>query len=262
MAYQLIYKHFILCRFAMDLDKTIDWADADTFGRHLAMAKQAIVPTLENQTKKNFILVFLTHHDTEENTDMLKGLTDKFPVEVVNPVKEAVLTGGRIGNAEVVITSRLDYDDYIDREVVEHIQSLVKENPKAMLYGISTGCTYDMEEKQPYLFATPPYGMEMHGLHAPMLSAIYNLHYVRRPFTVLDLGQHDKCIDTFDKKQGEWLRWTVDSRKIAVLDYLNEVGFLWTRHPLSFTQRDGFLHNTAIKVKISEEDMATKFGFR
>ena len=61
---------------------------------------------------------------------------------------------------------------------------------------------------------------------------------------------------------GEWLRWPVDGRKIATLGYFKEVGFLWARHPLSFTQRNGFRHNTAIKVEMSDEELATKFGLK
>lgn len=252
-------RHYIICRFALDVGAGIDWTDADTFRRHLDIARKAIVPTLENQTDRDFTLLFLTHHDTEENTALLRGLTDRYPVEVSNPRKEPLLTPERLGGAERVITSRLDYDDYVDSQVVARIHSACKDDLKVLLYGLHTGATYDPADDTLRLFANPAFISSGNGLHAPMCTVMYNTHYVRRPFTILDLGQHTECVAGLLRQENELLRWPVRERKFRLTDCHHTLGFLWTRHPLSFSV-GSVRHNTDIDIRTDSAALQAKFG--
>lgn len=256
----LSYRHLIFCRFAMDYDPSIDWTCGEVYQKYLSVARRGIIATLENQTDKGFTLIFLTQHDTEENIALLKALSSQFPIEVINPDKAKVLTPERLGGAEIIITSRLDYDDYVDRECVAHIHNLIKTNPKILLYGIETGATYDSQEQIPHLFSTPRYGLQTTGLHAPMLTLIYNIHYMQRLITVLDLGQHAKCVENLNKMQGQLLRWPINTKEITILDYMNSLGFLWVRHPLSFTYKNGFHHNTDIRIALTPQELTHHFS--
>ena len=252
-------RHYIICRFALDVGAGIDWTDADTFRRHLEIARQAIIPTLANQTDRTFTLLFLTHHDSEVNTALLKGLTDRFPIEVANPRQGDLLTPERLGGAERVITSRLDYDDYVDRQVVARIHNACRDDLKVLLYGLNTGATYDLADGALRLFANPAFITSGNGLHAPMCTVMYNTHYVRRPFTILDLGQHTECVASLLRQEGSLLRWSVRDTKFRLTDCHHTLGFLWTRHPLSFSV-GSVRHNTDIDIRMSAAALQAKFG--
>ena len=243
----------------MNYDKSINWDNSNTFDKYLEIAKNNIIRTLENQTDKNFILVFFTQHDTEENINKLKSLSDKFTIIIHNPDKGNFLESNIISDVELIATSRLDYDDFVDRECVANVHKLFKPELKVALFGINSGCTFDTKTKEAYFFSPTKYMISKTGLNAPMCTLLYNIHYMKKPITILDLGTHQNCISNFIKLKNNILRWDIDINGILNIFYYNTLGFIWTRHDLSFS-KSSIIHNSTIKLDVVNEDFKNTFG--
>lgn len=155
-------KHFIFSRFFTYERRgyPYDIFDVTFLTKQLILAKN-MLKSLENQTNKNFQLIFLTNPKFFDNPkyefifSALKYATTlpikfikakgglcktKWNNELLNLLKESW------NNYDFVITSRMDFDDFIFKDAVADTQSKVDDCDSILAYGYNRGYSYIYKE--------------------------------------------------------------------------------------------------------------------
>lgn len=145
-------KHFIFSRFfsGQNPDYLYNVLASNFLKMQLPLAKN-LLRSLENQTNKNFELVFYANPKFFDNPkyefvfSTLRGyttltLTFVKPSDIHSLVKEAY------NNYDFVIQTGMDFDDFAHRDVVADMQSKVTECKDILTYGYGKGYIYDKNE--------------------------------------------------------------------------------------------------------------------
>lgn len=140
-------KHFVFSRFFPHQDPNYphDVCDVD-FLKEQVLLVPNILRSLENQTCKNFEVVFLANDNYFSDPKYefiftaLKNTT--LPVKVIKRVDMVPLLKGAYDNYDFVIQSRLDFDDFMCKDAVADIQSKVTECDSILAYGYCKGYEY------------------------------------------------------------------------------------------------------------------------
>lgn len=159
-------KHFILSRlFTFQRVKyPYNVLDVDFLSKQLPLAKN-MLDSLENQTNKNFDLVFMANEkffedpkyefvfSTLKNSTSLplkfiRGRGDKCKAEL-NPELLDLLKAS-LNEYDFVITTRMDFDDFIFKNAVAEAQSKVDECENILAYGYNNGYEYFYGDLYPY----------------------------------------------------------------------------------------------------------------
>lgn len=159
-------KHFILMRFFSFYDPRYphNIYDVDFLAKNLNLAKNNGLPSLANQSSKNFTLLFLVNEkffDNKKYKFIFKTLQDccteaaidfKFikisPKRFVNKVPKyestelPALFKDAFNNYEYVIQSRMDFDDFLYKDAIADTQRKVDECETLLAYGYSKGYSY------------------------------------------------------------------------------------------------------------------------
>lgn len=142
-------KHFIFMRFFTFRDPKYpyDIYDTNFLSKQLVFAQNNALPSLENQTDKNFELVFLVNH---------KFLTDKKYEFIFSTLKESTtlpltfirqndipkLVNDAYDNYDFVIQSRMDFDDFVYKDAIADTHSKINECENILAYGYCKGYIY------------------------------------------------------------------------------------------------------------------------
>ena len=142
-------KHFVLIRFFpwQDPRYPYDVFDVDFLSKQLILAKNNALSSLENQTNKNFELVFLMNGKFFSDLKydfMFKELQNAtlLPLRFVKFNDRHDLIKEAMNEYEFVITSKIDFDDFIFKNAVADTQSKVEDCDKILAYGYCKGYTY------------------------------------------------------------------------------------------------------------------------
>ncbi len=155
-------KHFIFVRFFSFYDAKYphDIFDENFLLKQLPLAKN-VLNSLENQTNKDFELIFVLHprffddvnyyfisFALEEYTTLpIKFMRNDGGSYLFSPnlnPEVATLLEDAINNYDYVITTRIDYDDFIYKDAVADTQSKVKECDSVLGYGYCLGYEYSL----------------------------------------------------------------------------------------------------------------------
>ncbi|MBD3879682.1 MAG: hypothetical protein SR1Q5_08415 [Quinella sp. 1Q5] len=155
-------KHFIFVRFFSfhDAKYPHDIFDVDFLLKQLPLARN-VLNSLENQTNKNFELIFVLHprfFDDLEYSFIFSTLEEytTLPIKFMrndggsylfspnsNP-EVAKFLEDATKNYDYVITTRIDYDDFIYKDAVADTQSKIKECDSVLGYGYCLGYEYSL----------------------------------------------------------------------------------------------------------------------
>lgn len=141
-------KHFIFSRFFPYQRKTFpyDVLDVDFLSKQLPLAKN-MLRSLENQTNKNFELVFVANPKYFGNPEyelIFSTLQDftTIPLRFIKKDEECHLVKYSFSEYDFVVTTRLDFDDFVYKDAVADTQSKIEECHKILLYGYCRGYVY------------------------------------------------------------------------------------------------------------------------
>ena len=161
-------KHFIVIRFFpyKDDDFAQDIFDLDFLSRQVLLAKNNCIKSLENQSNKNFEIVFLANEKyfTDKKFDFifteLKNSTE-LPISFIKTTDKnfakkelKAFIKAACNEYDYVIHSRTDLDDFIYKDAVADTQNKVKECDIVLSYGYCKGYVYFNGVMYPYF---PPY---------------------------------------------------------------------------------------------------------
>lgn len=151
--------------------------------------KEYLLPSLENQSCKDFkwILV-LGNTNNISYINSLLNFNNSFEYEILY-LKELKNYIKNITNGfDVLITTRLDYDDRIYYDAVNDVRKAINIEKPMLLYGYGMGVYYYELDGKYYEFNS--YNMN-DGIIGIFVSLITILKNVNDSYSILDLGSHE-----------------------------------------------------------------------
>lgn len=159
-----IVKHFVIVRFFpyKDADFEQDIFDLNFVSRQVLLAKNNCLKSLENQSNKNFELIFLANEKyfTDKKFDFLFTELRNSTTLPINFIKTAEknfakskltdLIKKAYNEYEFVIQSRIDLDDFVYKDGVADTQNKIYKCDNMLLYGYLRGYVYFNGEMYPY----------------------------------------------------------------------------------------------------------------
>lgn len=259
------FTHLIITRFMCDnfikKDSSENIFSPEWKEMSLNMALHHIIPTLENQTNKNFKLIFLVANNLNNyDLERIKHLSNEIEIMPVHLFMFDSFIKNH--NSDYLITSRLDYDDHVYNKCVEDIHNIVKFRPNSMLWGLGEGVSIIDGEKDAYLMYNYHW-LYNEGLPAPMATLILKKEEVKEYFDIYKLGFHTEVSKIFDNVQSYYFKYPEFTREnIHNRKSQNEIDYIWIRHKYSASALcNDIIHTTNIKVDLSEEELKERFGY-
>ena len=266
-------KHFIFSRFFTFNDPKYphDIYDVDFLSTQLPLAKN-MLSSLENQTNKNFDLVFLVNEKFFDNPTyefVFKTLQDSTTLSLtfIRKYHPHRLVEDAYTKYDFVIQSRMDFDDFIYKDAVADTQSKIHECDKILAYGYCKGYMY--LNKELFHFDTGTrWGNEGH--HSILQSLIVKSSFAKKiPFFEPYYFNHTKIklnIKGFLEKNGVEFSESMFQRNTSTNAYV------YFRHDfshMSLTNHAGDLNFEIKKYsnqKLNHKDITKKqlkdeFGF-
>lgn len=164
-------KHFIIMRFFpnQDIGYLYNVLHKGFLKKQLDLAVNNSLRSLENQTNKNFEVVFLMHPRffVDKSYEFLfTTLRDAITVPVHFPKKDEYppLVKDASNKYDFVILSRMDFDDFLHKDAVADTQNKVNECENVLVYGYCNGYAYLNEIKEVFLYFRPFNGIGHNGL--------------------------------------------------------------------------------------------------
>ena len=149
--------------------------------------------SLENQTNKNFEVVFIMNPAFFESKNYqfifshLKGATT-LPVSFVLSGSLIPFITNAVYENDFVIQTRMDFDDFVYKDAVADTQSKVEECSKIMIYGYCKGYSYFDGEMLPYF-----HNYNGVGHHSIFQSVIMKSSFIKNlPLRTAYFGSHSK----------------------------------------------------------------------
>ena len=257
-----IFKHFIITRFlCINFNHTNEELFSDAWLQNaFKLTKSHFIPTLENQTNRNFEVVFLIHDDIPfEKVEALERINTSVRSHIIRSKNLDGFLNTYKDKTDLLITSRLDYDDNIHKSVVDDIQRYAIENfDKITIYGLNLGSTIKDGEFTAYKRDIPKYEGNQ-GYFSIMETLILPSNMCESYFSIYKLGNHTNVIP--------YLRENAESLGIQKLnndffhkDTSDEIKYLWVRHDMSQSvMANGIWHTSDEKVSLNLKD---DFGYQ
>lgn len=256
------FKHFIITRFlCINFNHTNEELFSDAWLQNaFKLTKNHFIPTLENQTNKNFEIVFLIHNDIPfEKVEELNRINTPIKFHIIRNKDLDVFLNTYKDKTDLLITSRLDYDDNIHKSVVDDIQKYAIENfDKITIYGLNLGSTIKDGEFIAYEKNIPKYEGNQ-GFFSIMETLILPSNMCESYFSIYKLGNHTNVIP-YLKENAELLGIQKLNNDFFHKDTSNEIKYLWVRHDMSQSvMANGIWHTSDKKVPLNLKD---DFGYQ
>jgi len=247
-------RHFVITRFLCSDFGYGDKIKSPEFIKEgIRLVKTFFLPSLLNQSSHNFEIVFAIHDTIGiEKIEALRQLK-------TGNIKTHIVRWGNINRFiceqttadEIVITSRMDYDDLVFRDAVSVIQNAALEtsNKGYIWHGYSTGCTMIEEDKTHELhFMSKNYSGD--GAWSTFQSLVL---YKGKRISIYGLGDHTKIKRNI--KEGK-VGLSYDDG-LFLLDN-REMSYIWVRH--QNTGSHSCSHDTAKIIMCPNNEFKFRFG--
>ncbi|MBD3879680.1 MAG: hypothetical protein SR1Q5_08405 [Quinella sp. 1Q5] len=181
-------KHFVITRFfERKVEGYIhDIFDVNFVSEQVLLAKNNVLKSLENQTNKNFEIIFLVNDKylSEEKygfifTELKSGIT--LPIRFMRSNTLRELIQGAYNSYDFVISTKIDYDDFAYKNAVADTQNKVEECDRILSYGYNKGYVYFDKELYPFYDLYEKNGMAHASIFQSLIlesSFAKNLPYV------------------------------------------------------------------------------------
>lgn len=233
--------HLIITRFMIEFWPLEEFSKKiyrkDYILNGIRVMKKYLFPSLENQSCKKFIWILKLGN--KANISYVKSLLDlnkSFKSNVIyeKDIKDYIrnVTKG----SEILITTRIDYDDRIYYDAVNDVRKAININKPMILYGYNRGVHYyEINNKYYELIKNN----EKYDVLSIFLSLIIVINKVKDLYNIFDLGTHvhvrRRIIDSFKSFGIKELNY-----EPAIFDS-GEAKFVWVRQNYSglykFSQR-------------------------
>ena len=245
-------KHFIFIRFFEKVTPgyPYDVLSVDFLQNAVRLAQNPL-GSLENQTNKNFEIVFFVNEKffKEEKyafiIPTLKNLTT-IPTMFTEGKKSRSLVKKALNEYDFVIQSRLDYDDFVYKDAVADTQSKVNECKDLLMYGYCKGYSYLNGEILPNYYV-----WNGTGHHSILQSLILKSSFARDlPFILGPWAGHYKIkisMAALLKKFG------IEFREDMFQQNLSTNAFIYFQHELATFRSISKKLPTAVSMSVGHE---------
>ena len=152
-------KHFVVVRFFphQGIDYPYNVLNPDFLSKQAALAKSNIIKSLENQTNKNFELIFHVHPRVFSDRRYRRVLatlksSETLPIKFVKKGETPLLVKEAFENYDYVIQTRMDLDDFVYKDAVADTQNKINECENLLSYGYCNGYMYFKNNLYTYLY--------------------------------------------------------------------------------------------------------------
>ena len=191
--------HLIITRFLMFFNKTFSPKiyTEDYIKNGIRVMKKYLFPSLDNQSCKNFTWILIL--GDKANITYVKSLLNfniSFPYNVLfaKSLKNYIRNSNK--DFDVLITTRIDYDDRIYYDAVNDVRKAININRPIILYGYNRGVYYSELDNKYYNFDL---NCE-NGTMSIFISLITVLNKINDTYTVYDLKNHENIRKTLLEK--------------------------------------------------------------
>lgn len=190
--YNIKIIHLIITRFMIEFYRVNGFPKKlykkDYLLNGIRVLKKYLLSSLENQTCKKFVWILMVGDKT--NISHVKSMISfnySFDCFVVNQnsIKKFIKKISK--GSDVLISTRIDYDDQIYYDAVNDVRKAVNINKPMILYGYNRGVHYFEYNKKYYEFFST---FNNEGVMSVFASLIVVLKKVNSTYIVYDLGNH------------------------------------------------------------------------
>ena len=256
-------KHFIITRFFSESfgkskQEMLDMLDNNTLLDGFSLLQNHFIKTLNNQTCKNFEIIILIYNMIPlEKVDFLKNISSDVKVTVLHSKELDDYIYKYYVDNDIIITTRLDYDDFIHKDCVRDLQERAANTKCFKVYGLNNGCS--MDDSEICYLHHPKYVDLGNGFFSCFESLVTNTQTYKMPINIYKLGVHSNICKTMHEKYADFGLASVDDLEIEC-DSDTRTKYIWYRHDksVSYVTRNKFLHLSNIVVNdVAFED----FGY-
>jgi hypothetical protein len=184
-------KHIIITRFLIQFYDQYGYpkklSDKNYIPNGIRVMKKYLLPSLENQSCKNFIWILLIGNNANKSlVQSLLNINYSFETKIIYKKNFKKYLMNISQGFDVLITTRIDYDDCIYYDAVNDVRKAVNINKPFLLYGYNTGVYYFESEDKYYLYN---YKNDK-GVWSIFISLIIVLNKVNDIYSIYDLGDH------------------------------------------------------------------------
>ena len=250
-------KHFVFSRFFPTQVPYYphDVLDTDFLSTQVTLARNNCLKSLENQTNRNFEIVFYTndaYFADPKYEPIFSALRDAttLPTKFIKGSEMSSLIMPAYNDYDFVIQSRIDFDDFIRKDIVEDTQSKVNECDKILGYGYCKGYTYFNKELYPF-YAT----YKGRGHFSAFQSLILKSEFAKRHSFVSVFTNHTKLkdkIERFIDKNGEVFSESMFQQNISTN------AFIYFRHDTAWSN---YKPGGNVITDITKKQLEEEFGF-
>ena len=183
--------HLIMTRFLMDLHNKKEFVELVKTKEYILngirVMKKYLFYSLENQSCTNFISVILLGDQVD--ITYIKSLFNfkySFAINVIYEKDFQEYLKDITKNSDILITTRLDYDDQIYYDAVNDVRKAINVYKPLLIYGYNRGYFYFEIDDKYY----ENYSDYKTGAWALFLSLITVLNKVNGTYTIHDMGNH------------------------------------------------------------------------
>lgn len=256
----MTFKHLIVTKFLsnsnMHLGNRVFDKDIIDEGKRLLYTY--LIPSLENQTNKNFTLVLLIHDKMTENKINF-NLSTSFDIKIIHMSEYENYLSNIYNKYEFVIQTTQDYDDCPYYNFVEDTQNAIDINIPYKVFGYVDGAKLKTWENPQHLYYNISYeGDNAKGLIGIGLSIICNTKYNLE--NILKVSHHI-IKDWLTKKYND-----INIDKIPDNSYEKNLDkkltYIYVRHSQNDSNGLGKLDSTKFGeiIDISKEEVKKIFG--
>ena len=231
------------------------------------MAKN-MLRSLENQTNKNFELVFNINPKYFDNPEYefifstLQNFTT-LPLKFIKATDIPALLKDSYDRYDFVIQSGMDFDDFVFKDAVADTQSKVDRCDNMLTYGYGKGYVYEKNELYTFLPTDRRYLVRNNGYFSPFYSLILKSSYAKiLPFIGISQLGHG---DTISKLQEFFEKNSIEFPEGVYQRNDSSYGIIYFRHDLAIGALKGG-DKAKGKVPLTTDDITKKqleeeFGF-
>ena len=184
--------HFIITRFMVEFYHVNGFPkkiySKAYINNGIRVMKKYLFPSLENQSCKDFIWILLLGN--KANITYIESIinfnnTFEYKIIYIKDINNYI--NEKSNGANILITTRIDYDDGIYYDAVNDVRKHINLNKPIFLHGYNRGVYYYEFNGKYYDFYR---NFTNEGVMSVFCSLIVNLNKINKTYTILQLGDH------------------------------------------------------------------------
>lgn len=242
--------HFIITRFMTIFFNSNGFPkkmnEKDYILNGIRVMKKYLLPSLENQACTNFTWILLVGDEVNEAkiNNFFSNSNYSFKFKIIQQKKFKNYLKNTVKGFDVLVTTRIDYDDRIYYDAVNDVRKIININKPILLHGYNRGAIYNELDGKYYDYYVV-FKNNM-GIWSVFASLAIFLNSTNDIYTIYDIGDHGKIRKNLIEK---YMLYGIKNLSYdpAVLDSGSRK-FVWVRQKYSGT----YTKNYSFEKKFKE----------